>query len=208
MIPAQAKAVYESLNALCGTSPKNRAKTALPAHPHPLLRAQQRHHRAEATRVQLGAGRRCASAATAAIGGWDAHETVGPPASAVVSLSMLTKTAPTPRRVRRARARNLRTEEGPQINGAGDTGGRRLVCHIAGRQRARVRGRSAAAQKAQCPSRPPPGRLGASRITTAQRTRRRPLRLRWGILARRLSSARCDRERWHRPWPGQTGDAV
>ena len=42
--------------------------------------------------MQLGAGRRCASAATAAIGGWDAHDTVGPPASAVVSLSMLTKT--------------------------------------------------------------------------------------------------------------------
>jgi hypothetical protein len=71
--------------------------------------------------VQLGAGRRCASAATAAIGGWDAHETVGPPVSAVVSLSMLTKTAPTPRRARRARARNLRTEEGPQINGARGT---------------------------------------------------------------------------------------
>ena len=92
--------------------------------------------------MQLGAGRRCASAATAAIGGWDAHETVGPPASAVVSLSMLTKTAPTPRRARKARARNLRTEEGPQING-GDTGGRRLrmpsiarrVCRIARKYR-------------------------------------------------------------------------
>jgi hypothetical protein len=69
--------------------------------------------------VQLGADRRRASAATAAIGGWDAHEVVGPPASAVVSLSMLMKTAPTPRRTRRARPRNLRTEEGPQINGSG-----------------------------------------------------------------------------------------
>jgi len=36
--------------------------------------------------VQLGASRRCTSAATAAIGGWDAHETVGPSASPVVSL--------------------------------------------------------------------------------------------------------------------------
>jgi len=75
--------------------------------------------------VQLGAGRRCASAATAAIGGWDAHETVGPPANAVVSLSMLTKTAPTPRRARRAKARNLRTKEVLKQMGRGDTGGRR-----------------------------------------------------------------------------------
>jgi len=96
-----------------------------PCPPSPFAASAARRHRAEATRVQLGAGRRCASAATAAICGWDAHDTVGPPASAVVSLSMLTKTVPTPRRARRARARNLRNEEGPQIMG-GDTGGRRL----------------------------------------------------------------------------------
>jgi hypothetical protein len=81
--------------------------------------------------VQLGAGRRCASAATAAIGEWDAHDTVGPPASAVVSLSMLTKTVPTPRRARRARARNLRTEQGPQIMGRETPGGRLRMPSIA-----------------------------------------------------------------------------
>jgi hypothetical protein len=78
--------------------------------------------------VQLGAGRQCASAATAAIGWWDAHDTVGPPSSAVVSLSMLTKTVPTPRRARRARARNLRTEEGPQIIGWETPGGGDCAC--------------------------------------------------------------------------------
>jgi len=79
-------------------------------------RTQRRDHRAEATRVQLLAGASAASAAIA-IGGCDAHETVGPPASAVVSLSMLTKTAPPPTRARRARTRSLRTEKGPQTMG-------------------------------------------------------------------------------------------
>jgi hypothetical protein len=74
--------------------------------------------------VQLLAGASAASAAIA-IGGCDAHETAGPPASAVVSLSMPTKTAPPPTRARRARARSLRTEKGPHNNGAGDAGGRR-----------------------------------------------------------------------------------
>ena len=63
--------------------------------------------------MQLLAGATAAIGAIA-IGGCDAHETVGPPASAVVSLSMLTKTAPPPTRARRARARSLRTEKGPQ----------------------------------------------------------------------------------------------
>jgi hypothetical protein len=83
-------------------------------------RAQRRDHRAEATRVQLLAG---ASAASAAIGGFETDETVGPPASAVVSLSMLTKAAPPPARARRARARSLRTEEDPQMMGRPGGGG-------------------------------------------------------------------------------------
>jgi len=70
--------------------------------------------------MQLLAG---ASAASAAIGAFEAHETVGPPPSAVVSLSMLTKTAPPPTRARRARARSLRTERGPQITGRPAGGG-------------------------------------------------------------------------------------
>ena len=68
--------------------------------------------------MQLLAGASGASAAIA-IGGCDAHETVGPPASAFVSLSMLRKTAPPPTRARRARARSMRTEEGPQTMGRG-----------------------------------------------------------------------------------------
>ena len=51
--------------------------------------------------MQLLVGARAASAAIAIVG-CDAHETVGPPDSAVVSLSMLTKTAPPPTRARRA----------------------------------------------------------------------------------------------------------
>jgi hypothetical protein len=68
--------------------------------------------------MQLDAGIRIATAASAAVGAFEAQEavgTVGPPASAVVSLSMLTKTAPPPTRARRAKARSLRTEGGPQI---------------------------------------------------------------------------------------------
>jgi hypothetical protein len=72
--------------------------------------------------VQLLAGASAASAAIA-IGGCDAHETVGPPASAFVSLSMLRKTAPPPTRARRARARSMRTEEGPQTMGRGTPAG-------------------------------------------------------------------------------------
>ncbi len=81
-------------------------------------RAPRRDHRAEATRVQLLAGASAASAAIA-IGGCDAHETV----SAFVSLSMLRKTAPPPTRARKARARSLRTEEGPQTMGRGTPAG-------------------------------------------------------------------------------------
>jgi len=123
MIPAQAKSRLR----VSKRPPRHIAQkqNGPPCPPSPFAASAARRHRAEATRVQLGAGRRCASAATAAICGWDAHDTVGPPASAVVSLSMLTKTVPTPRRARRARARNLRNEEGPQKMG-GDTGGRRL----------------------------------------------------------------------------------
>jgi hypothetical protein len=73
--------------------------------------------------MQLDAGIRSATAASAAVGAFEAHETVGPPASAVVSLSMLTKTAPPPTRARRVRARSLRTEGGPQIT----RGGRRAA---------------------------------------------------------------------------------
>ena len=73
--------------------------------------------------MQLLAGASGASAAIA-IGGRDAHETVGPPASAFVSLSMLRKTAPPPTSAaRRARARSLRTEEGPQTMGRGTPAG-------------------------------------------------------------------------------------
>ena len=90
--------------------------------------------------MQLLAGASAASAAIA-IGGCDAHETAGPPASAVVSLSMLTKTAPPPTRARRARARSLRTEKGPRNNGAGDAGGRRRPPLSAGFALAVPRGR-------------------------------------------------------------------
>jgi hypothetical protein len=83
--------------------------------------------------VQLLAGASAASAAIA-IGGCDAHETVEPPASAFVSLSMLRKTAPPPTRARKARARSLRTEEGPQTMGrgtpAGGGGGLRMATAV------------------------------------------------------------------------------
>jgi hypothetical protein len=73
--------------------------------------------RAKAKRVQPFDG---ASAASAAIGALEAHETVGtawPPASAAVSLSTLTKKAQPPTVARRARARSLRTQKGPQTMG-------------------------------------------------------------------------------------------
>ena len=128
MIPAQAKSRLRVSKRPLRHIAQKQGQNGPPCPPSPFAASAARRHRAEATRVQLGAGRRCASAATAAIGGWDAHDTVGPPASAVVSLSMLTKTVPTPRRARRARARNLRTEEGPQIIGRETPGGGDCAC--------------------------------------------------------------------------------